>query len=191
MSTVQKVNFEPVTDILPLHRRDFALATPGLADPLDAVALVDGEWMVINSSYKIERATDITTHGHDGAGGRAAQLAYPLFAERGRSDVLALAVRKMPIIFLGQYEFDTRIFDATDTWATGSAADTVGMPLKVATISVANITGAARNFTGLVGHGGLSDPYPVAGYMTRKPADNGGKLRFINALPGSAAAFTL
>jgi hypothetical protein len=185
MSTAQKVNFEPVTDVMSTHRRDFPLAVPTLADPLNAIALVDGEWMVIDSSYKIARAADIATLGTAGAGGRATTMAWPLWAERGRTDVLSLSQRKMPVLFLGQYEFDTRVFDATAVVASGAAITTVLQPLKVATLASALITGSSRNFVGLVGHGGTGDAAPVAGYVTRLPASNGGKLRFINALPGS------
>ncbi len=175
MSTVQRVNFEPLTDVLPLHRRDFALADPTLANPNNAVALVDGEWMVIDSAYKMLRAADIATLGTAGAGGRATLRSFPLFAEKGRSDVQAMAQRKMPIIFRGEYEFDTRIYHATDVVASGAAITTVLQPLKVATVLI-----GSRNYCGLVGHGGSADAAPVVGYVTRLPANNGGKLRFIS-----------
>jgi hypothetical protein len=47
--------------------------------------------------------------------------------------------------------------------------------LKVATVAL-----GGRNYCGLVGHGGSGDSSPVIGYVTRLPASNGGKLRFIN-----------
>ena len=86
MSTVDRVNFEPVSDILATQRRDFGLADKTLADPLNAVALVDGEWMVIDSAYKLVRASAIGS-----VGDYATQHAYPLFAERGRYDVRAMS----------------------------------------------------------------------------------------------------
>src|ERR1700761_3351593 len=103
MSTVQKVNFEPVSDINPIHRRDIPLADPTLASPGNAVCLVDGEWMTLDSNSKLVRATDVTAVGN-----AATKLSFPLFAERGRYDVQAMAERKMPVLFLGQYEFETR-----------------------------------------------------------------------------------
>lgn len=175
MSTVQKVNFEPVTDILATQRRDFVLADRTLSDPLNAVSLVDGEWMTLDSSYKLVRAADVATLGTAGAGGRASVLSFPLWAERGRYDVRAQAQAKMPIIFRGDFEFDTRIFDASAVVGSGAAITTVMQPLKVATIAI-----GSRNYCGLVGHGGSADTAPVVGYVTRLSASNGGKLRFIS-----------
>lgn len=175
MSTVQKINFEPVSDLMKVWRRDFALADKTLADPLNAVALVDGEWMVLDSNYNIVRAAAIATLGTAGAGGRATLKAFPLFAERGRYDVRAQATPKMPVIFQGDWEFDTRIFNATDVVASGAAITTVLQPVKVATVAI-----GSRNYCGLVGHGGAADTAPVAGYVTRLPANNGGKLRVMS-----------
>jgi len=171
MSTVQRINFEPVSDILATQRRDFALDDPTLADPLNAVALVDGEYMVINSSYKIVRASAIGTPGDP-----ALSTSFPLFAERGRYDVQALASRKMPIIFMGEFEVDTRIFDASAAIGSGAAISAAMQPLKVATVTI-----GSRNYSGLVGHGGSADSDPIVGRVTRLPANNGGKLRYMRA----------
>lgn len=171
MSTVQRINFEPVTDTLSLTRRDFPLADATLADPLNTTTgTVDGEWMTLNSSYQLIRGANIAAPGN-----AATVRCFPLWAERGRYDVQAIASRKMPIIFLGQYEFDTRIFDAALVVGGGAAIATVLQPLKVASITI-----GGRNYTGLVGHGGAADTNPVVGYVTRLPANNGGKLRFIS-----------
>jgi hypothetical protein len=78
-------------------------------------------------------------------------------------------------LFRGEYEADTRVFDASVALGSGAAITTVLQPLKVATITV-----GSRNYVGLVGHGGSSDASPVVGYVTRLPASNGGKLRFIS-----------
>lgn len=169
MSTVQRVNFEPVSDINPIHRRDFPLLDKTLADPTNAVCLVDGEWMKIDGSAKLVRATDVTV-GSD----PATTLAFPLFAERGRYDVQAMADRKMPILFLGQYEFDTRIFDATTAIGSGAAISTALQPVKVATITI-----GSRKYCGLVGSS-YNDTVPIVGYVTRLPSVNGGKLRFMS-----------
>jgi hypothetical protein len=178
MSTLQKINFTPVSDILPVQRRDFPLADPTLAQPLNAVALVDGEWMTLNANYQIVRASDITSVGaYQPAGAAFPPRSFPLFAERGRYDVQALSSVKMPILWRGDYEFDTRIFDATAVVHGGAAITAVMQPLKIATI-----TFGGRNFTGLVGHGLLSggDTDPIVGYVTRLAANNGGQLRFIS-----------
>lgn len=170
MSTVGRINFEPVSDILQVHRRDFPLADPTLADPTNSVALVDGEWMVLNSSYQIARAAAIGS-----VGALATLRSFPVFAEQGRYDVQAIAGRKTVVLYLGEYEFDTRIFDASVALGSGAAITTVLQPLKVATVTI-----GTRNFVGLVGHGGAADASPIQGYVSRLPADNGGKLRFIS-----------
>lgn len=170
MSTIQKVNFTPVTDILPIQRRDFALADKSLSDPLNAVALVDGEWVTLDTNYKLIRASTVSS-----AVSRAAVKSFPLFAERGRYDTRAIADVKMPILWRGEYEFDTRVFDASVALGSGAAITTVMQPLKAATVVL-----GTRNYTGLVGHGGSGDTDPVVGYVTRLPANNGGQLRFMN-----------
>jgi hypothetical protein len=178
MSTLQKINFTPVTDILPVQRRDFPLADPTLAQPLNAICLIDGEWLTLNSAYQAIRATDITSVGaYQPAGAAFPPRSFPLFSERGRYDTQAMSMTKMPILWRGDYEFDTRIFDAVATVHGGAAITAPMQPLKVATI-----TFGGRSFTGLVGHGALSggDTDPVVGYVTRLPSANGGQLRFIS-----------
>lgn len=171
MSTVERINFEPASDILATQRRDFGLADASLADPLNAVSLVDGEWMRLDNNYKSVRASAIGA-----AGDPALQSSYVLFAERGRYDVRAMSETKMPLIFMGDYEADTRIFDAAAVVGSGAAVSFAGQPLKVATITI-----GTRNYSGLVGHGGTADPHPIVGRVTRLPASNGGKLRFMRA----------
>lgn len=170
MSTGQRINFEPVSSILAVQRKDFALADKTLAKPLEnANPLTDGEWMVINSSYQAVRAADVAS-----AGNAATQTSYVCFAEEGRWDVQAMSLSKVPLLFLHGYEADTRIFDAAATIGSGAAITTVGQPLKVASVTVNGVVKA-----GLVGHGGAADPHPIVGRVTRLPANNGGKLRFV------------
>jgi hypothetical protein len=172
MSTIMKVNFEPVSDYIPIQTRDFGLADTTLSDPLNANCLVDGEWMTIDANYHLVRAAVIGTPGN-----RAAVRSFPLFAERGRTDTRSMADVKFPILFIGQYEFDTRIFDASAALGSGAAITTVMQPLKAATITVSS---AGRNYVGLVGHGGSADSDPILGYVTRLPSANSGKLRFLS-----------
>ncbi len=174
MSTVQRVNFEPVSDINPIHRRDFPLADKTLSDPLNAVALVDGEWMTLDNTVgatngKLIRASDVTS-----TGAAASVVSFPLFAERGRYDVQALSERKMPVLFLGQYEFKTRIFDGAVTVGSGGPIASMLQPLKVATIVL-----GSRKYTGLVG-ALYNDNAPIVGYLTRLPTANGGMLQFMS-----------
>lgn len=171
MSTVQRVNFEPVSDINPIHRRDFPLSDTTLANPSNAVCLVDGEWMTLNTSNKLIRAADVTTEG-----AAASVLSFPLFAERGRYDVQAIADIKMPVLFLGQYEFDTRIFDASaNINGSGNAAiSTALQPVRVCTVVL-----GSRKYVGLCGSAYTANDL-IVGYVTRLPATNGGKLRFMS-----------
>jgi hypothetical protein len=83
---------------------------------------------------------------------------------------------KVPLLFLGDYEADTRIYDATATVGSGAAITTVGQPLKVASVDI-----GGKIVCGLVGHGGAADAHPIVGRVTRLPASNGGKLRFVRA----------
>ena len=172
MSTLQKINFTPVTSILDVNRRDFPLADKTLCNPLNSIVLVDGEWCTINTSYQLVRATsDVAAP----AGGYATVRSFPVFAERGRYDVQSMSLNKVPILWGGFYEFDTRIFDAAAVVHGGAAMTTILQPLKVATV-----TFSSRSFSGLVGHGGVgSDTDPIVGYITKLPTSNGGQLRFM------------
>lgn len=170
MSTIQRVNFEPVSDLLKIQVRDYPLADKTIADPLNTTAFVDGEWFIINATGKAARATAINA-----AGNVATQTSYPIFAERGRSDVLAMSERKVPLVFLGDSEWDTRIFDAAAAVSGGAAITAVGQPLKVASIDI-----GGKIVCGLVG-AVAGDAEPIVGRVTRLPATNGGKLRFRTA----------
>ncbi len=169
MSTVQKINFEPVSDILPTTRRDFTLADTTLLDPTSATPLVDGEWATIDSSYKLVRASTVGTPGN----ANTSALARPYWMEKGRTD--AQAMKKGVVLWMGEWEADTRIFDASAVVGSGAAITAVAQPVKVATITI-----GSRNYTGLVGHGGSGDAHPIVGYVTRLPASNGGKLRIMS-----------
>lgn len=166
-STIQKVNFEPVSDILPIWRRDFSLADKTLADPNNALCIIDGEFLTLDTNYKLIRACDVTN-----GSAVAAVKSFPCFSERGRSDRMGMSEKKTDVLFRGEWEFDTRVFDA----AAGSHPITT--PLQG--VKAATITIGTRNFVGLIGHGGSADTDPVVGYVTRLPASNGGKLRLIS-----------
>lgn len=169
MSTVQRTNFEPVSDILRVDRKDFPLADTTLLNPSNSVALVDGEWMTLNSVGKLVRASTVGTPGNQAS----SELLYPIWAERGRYDIQAIG--KAPVLWMGDWEADTRIYDATAVVGTGLAITAIGQPVKVATITL-----GGRNYTGLVGHGGSADTSKIVGYVTKLPSANGGKLRIRN-----------
>jgi hypothetical protein len=171
MSTVSKVNFEPKSDILKEHQKDFSLADGNLATPDNAVCAIDGEWFIPDTTgKKIVRATDVTSVGDEPDD----YLLMPCWSERGRTDVQAMSRRALTMIFMGEYEFDTRIFNAAVAVGTGAAITLVGQPLKVATITI-----GSRNYSGLVGAVfNEAAPAKFVGYVTRLPAANNGKLRF-------------
>jgi hypothetical protein len=172
MSSIEKINFEPLSDILHTQRRDYPLADPNLADPLNSLALIDGEWLVLNADFKLVRAADIAA-----AGNLAASTSWVNFMERGRYDRRALSQTKNTIIQLGDYIADTRIYDASATYGgAGVVIDTVMQPLKVASIDI-----GGKIVCGLVGHGGAADTDPIVGRVLRLPANNGGKLMFERA----------
>lgn len=170
MSTIQRVNFEPVSDILPVWRKDLPLADMSLADPNNAVCLVDGEWLTLDTNYRWVRAAAIAA-----VGTAAAVRSFLCFNERGRSDRMGMADKKTTALFSGSYEGDTRVYDAAAAVGNnGAAITTVMQPLKVATITI-----GTRNFVGLVGCTSATTD-PIVGYVTRLPASNGGKLRFLS-----------
>jgi hypothetical protein len=180
MSTVQRINVEIISNLTRIEMRDFPLVDPTLANPANAVALVDGEWVSLDSTgAKIARSTDIATPGAQAA---LTGMHFLAWSEKGRTDVQAQAERKLTCLYHGFYTLDTRIFDAVYAGNGGAAITTVGQWLKIATITVNLSAGGSRNFTGLVGHGGAGDTTSqVVARVEKLPANNGGKLRIVRA----------
>jgi hypothetical protein len=170
--TTLRENFRPVSDVLPTVRRDFVPANRELTNPQNPLSFLDGEWMTLDSAGKLIRAVNIATAGV-AAGGA---LCWPLWAENGRYDVQAMAEHKTPIIWLNDWEFETRIFDAGAAVGNGLAITTMLQAVKVASVAIGGTYGT-RILSGLVGHGGSGDSDRVVGYVTRLPAANGGWLR--------------
>ena len=178
MSTIQRINFELISDVIPVVRRDFVPADRTLVDPYNANCFIDGEWMVMNDGLQLVRATDIATAGAKAYNDGHRVRSFPLWAERGRSDVQALG--KTIILFGGWFEAETRVFDAAAK-STGAANTQypaityVGQPVQVATVVL-----GTRSLSGLVGANvdefTANVPFCV-GWVTRLPANNGGKLR--------------
>jgi hypothetical protein len=167
VSTIQRVNLEILSDLALDQIRDFPLADKTIADPLNAAAYVDGEWFNLDSTMKAVRACNIAS-----AGNLATLPSFVIFAERGRSDVLAMSQRKVPLIYIGDFEADTRIFDGTVALSGGAAITSMQQPLKVASITI-----GGKIVSGLVG-AVVGDGEPIVGRVSRLPANNGGKLRF-------------
>lgn len=103
-----KPNFELVTELQTLTRRDFYLAVDTILNPLDANPLLDGEWLVIDANYKLARGTGEGTDPN----------VFPVHTERGRYDTQSIG--KTNVLMLGMYEARTRVYDSTSA-VLGSA----------------------------------------------------------------------
>ena len=147
------IHFEVVSDLQAIIRRDFPLAVRDLANPLYSNPLIDGEFLTLNTSYQLVRATD-------------GSLAWAAFAERGRFDVQAIG--KVTVLYLMSYEADTKVYNSGGSFALGG---------KIQVKAGLTIDGVA----GRVGVDAYSSG-EILGYVTRLPADNGTKLRFIQTL---------
>jgi len=144
-------NFTLISELLPVQRRDFNLASAALLDPNNANPLIDGEYLSLNASYQLERGV-----------GAIAGLSWPVFAERGRYDTQAIG--KTPVLFGGFYEAETRVADL--------AGLAIGDFLVVADVTVDALT--RKGLKKAVGVG----QHFVVGQVTRLPG--GGKVRFVH-----------
>lgn len=145
------VNFELVTEVQGLLRRDFPVADRTLVNPNNANPLMDGEFMNLDSAYRLIRGVN-------------SSFGMALFVERGRMDVQAIG--KVTVLMGNTYEADTRVFTTTSL--------TLGCKLQIS----ASVTVDSLTKSGLA----LYSSGEVIGYCTRLPANNGGKLRFIQTL---------
>lgn len=94
-----------VTEVLPINRRDFYVSNPLLQNPNNANPLLDGEWLQLDTNYKL-------TRGADGSGTHEAIVpSWQLFSERGRYDTQAIG--KSTVLFIGGYEAECKICDLT------------------------------------------------------------------------------
>lgn len=169
MSSIQRINFEPVSDMQLVTKRSIQVADVTLLTPGTTTTLTDGEWVTFNSSGQLVRASVIGSVGNI-----SGLVSFPVWSEVGRTDTRAKGEPMLPILFRGDWEFDSRVYDATAALGSGAAITTMLQPLKVATITI-----GPRNYTGLVGSA-YADNDPIVGYVTRLPGSNGGKLRFIS-----------
>lgn len=108
-----------ISEVTPVQCRDFYLTDPTLLNPNNANPLIDGEWLELDSAYKILRGT-----------GNSANQAYQLFAERGRYDTQAIG--KGPVLFGGTYEAETSVTTVTSL--------AVGKQLVIANVTVGGLT---------------------------------------------------
>jgi hypothetical protein len=144
------VNFRLISEFQTIHRRPFELADPAILNPNNTSPLVEGEFLELNTTYQMAR----------GAGNPSAVPTYCYFAEQGRYETQA--IQKGPFLYMGSYEADTLIMDAT--------ALAVGSFLEVADVVIGTITRRALQLA-TTGH--------VIGRVTRLPANNNNFLRFM------------
>lgn len=170
--TTLRENFRPVADVISIVRRDFPPADKALVNPSNPLSFIDGEWMTLDSTAKMVRACNIAAAGNSAG----VALSWPIWAQNGRYDIQAMGENKCPLLWLGEWEYETRIFDPAAVVGNGLAITTMLQPLKVASVTIGGVFGT-RILSGLVGHGGAGDTDRVIGYVTRLPTSNGGWLR--------------
>jgi hypothetical protein len=135
-----------ISEVLPVQRRDFYVTDPTLLNPNNANPLIDGEWLELDSNYKLVR----------GASGEGTNPAWQMFAERGRYDTQAIG--KVPVLFMGGYEAETQVATLTSL--------VVGSPLEVTDVTFQSLTrrGLALSATS-------SGEHLIFGYVTRVFSD--------------------
>jgi hypothetical protein len=138
-----------------LIRRNWEVANPALLDPSNSLCLIDGEFMQLDSSYKLIRSAD------------AAKPSFALIEDRGDYGV---QVHKRPATVIGTYIAQTLVY------ATAIAASPFGTKLEVGTVNKASLGGVNR--AGLV----LQTAGLVVGYIMKPASADGQPLEFISTL---------
>lgn len=139
-----------ISEVLPVQRRDFYLTDPTLLNPNNANPIVDGEWLELDSNYKLIR-------GATGSGAHEAVVpSWAVFAERGRYDTQA--VGKTVVLFQGGFEAETQVADLTGM-AVGNA------------LVVQDVTFQSLTRRGLAKLGAGTGQHMIFGYVTRVLTD--------------------
>jgi hypothetical protein len=148
------INFKLVSDFTMIQRRSFELVDPEILKPANANPLLDGEWLQMHATnHKMQR----------GSGDAGADTpSWVWFAEQGRYETQA--IKKGPILYLGEFEADTKIFD-------GTGLTTAGQPLMVADVTIGGLTRRGLKLRTGTNH--------IVARVVRLSANNGGFLRFI------------
>lgn len=134
-----------ITEVLPLQRRDFYVANTALLNPNNANPLLDGEWLELDSNYKLARGS-----------GEAAAPSWQLFAERGRFDTQSIG--KAPVLFMGGYEAESQIVNLSGLVA-GSA------------LMVTDVTFQSLTRRGLALSATSAGEHLIFGYVTKVLTD--------------------
>jgi len=138
-----------------IRTRNFVPADKTPLDGFNANPYVMGEFMELDSSYKMARGA-----------GEAAVPSWPIFSETGRYDTQATARGLMPILWLLPFEAHTLICDT----AVG-AGISLGSPLTIDDVTYGGLTKRGLR----AANAGL-----VVGYCTRVIGTN--EINFIRTL---------
>lgn len=164
---MSNVNFQLVTELSTLVRRDFPLTDPTIVSPNGVRPLIDGEFLELDSAYKALRTGDNDSTSID----EGVSPSYAVHTERGRYDTQAL--RKPTLLFLHGYEAKTKVYK--------SAGLSLGSMLTVQDILIAGSTVVRRGLGVKTGSGKW-----IVGYVT-KLTDGTGYMRFVR-IPGMISA---
>jgi hypothetical protein len=148
----------PVNDVF---RRDIPVDDPdSLLDPNESTtALEAGEWLIADAvTGKAIRAGTLQTETN----------IMQVFSQRG--DVAAQAIDKTAVLYLHDYEAETDMFDPAP-----AIPYVLGLTLTVDQVAIDTVTRSALTSAAT---GDL-----VHGIVTKLPANNRGKLRFIKTSP--------
>lgn len=150
-------NFELITELQTLTRRDFAMADPTLLKPLAALPLVEGEWLELDTNYKLARGTGTSP------------ASFIVHTERGRYDTQAIG--KTNVLLAGQWEGETTMIE-------GAASTFVpGYMVKLAVIT----SGANTNRVGIkICTAGVPVTNDVVVGVVTKSNTTTGKVRFLH-----------
>ena len=141
------IHFRLISEFITIGTRSFEFDDTAILNPVGGNPLIMGEFLELSDAYKAKR----------GSADPGAVPSYAYFAEQGAYDVQGLG--KGPLLFMHQYEAETKIFDATDL--------AYGVKLEVAPVTYGTLTrrGLQKLTTG----------YPI-GHVTRITGN--GWLRF-------------
>jgi hypothetical protein len=142
--------FDPISPISSTQRRDYEIDDTDLLNPRETDAIAQGEWVVLNTDGKVERAV-------------AAQAnIWQVWTQLG--DYSAQALGKITVLQLNDYEGETDMFDGGRTYV-------IGERLAVAAVSIDGVTRSVLT-------NDIDGADYIVGTVTKSDDDNGGKLRF-------------
>ena len=101
------LNFKLTTPFIDLGVRTFPFADPSILNPNNANPMLDGEFLELNSSYKLVR----------GAAAVSPLPSFAYFLEQGAYTAQGLG--KGPVLMLHGYEAESMIFDTGGSYAYG------------------------------------------------------------------------